>query len=296
MKTDLASCYIALLKGLRSYIDKSPADTVILGLSGGIDSAFCLALCVDALGADRVTAFALPSRYTADMSNQLAQQQCQQLNVKLHQLNIEPAVTEVRTLLQQVCGEVNDPQRISLQNIQSRIRGNTLMAISNELGSLLIATGNKSEYAMGYATLYGDMCGAYAPIKDVLKTLVYDLANWRNRIQAEINDADQLTMSSWIIPQAVIERPPTAELAPNQHDSDNLPAYEVLDDILHWWLHQRQSQEQIQQHHFPADTVDWVIKRLHQNEFKRRQAPPGTRITHCGFGRDYRSPICQVYF
>ena len=277
----LARDYLALLQGLHAYIHKSGSNGVMLGLSGGIDSAFCLALCVDAFGAEAVNAFALPSQYSSDLSNSLAEQQCQQLGVKLQTLNIQPAVDAVTQLLTQVAGEV-PVANISRQNIQARIRANALMAIANESSNLLIATGNKSEYAMGYATLYGDMCGAYAPIKDVYKTKVYQLSHWRNRISAAI-------------PAAVIAREPTAELMPQQKDSDSLPAYERLDAILYGLLEKGLTTSAIIQQGFDVDTVELVAQRLLANEFKRQQAPIGTRISNRAFGRDYRMPISKNY-
>lgn len=283
--SDLTQIYSALMLGLADYVKKSGFQQVILGLSGGIDSAFCLALAIDALGAKNVTAVLLPSQYTSDESNRLAKSQAENLNANYFSIPIQQAVNEINIGIQIPLKQLPDEQSITRQNIQSRIRGNTLMALSNELGCLLLATGNKSEYATGYATLYGDMSGTFAPIKDVYKTLVYRLSRWRN----------EFAQRTIILPE-VIQREPTAELAPNQKDRDSLPNYIELDTIIKLFIEKQMSIQQIVDNGHSKSTVQQVIKLIHTNEFKRRQAAPGTRITEKSFGRDYRMPINQGYF
>ena len=270
----------ALVVGTRDYCRKNGFEKVWLGLSGGIDSALVLAIAVDALGAENVTAVRLPSRYTADMSNDLAAEQCERQGVRMLTLPIEkPFEGYLETLASTFEGRDVDTTE---ENLQSRIRGATLMALSNKFGGLLLTTGNKSEYAVGYATIYGDMCGGYAPIKDVYKTDVFALARWRNTVDA-------------VIPQAVIDRPPSAELRENQKDQDSLPPYDVLDGILQRYVDGEQSRDEIVAAGFDAATVQRVLKLVRTSEWKRHQAAPGPKLTRRAFGRERRYPISNMY-
>lgn len=275
-----ARVYNALVLGVRDYYLKNHFKGILLGLSGGIDSALTLAIAVDAVGAEQVKAIMLPSRYSADLSKDLAQVQCERMSVGYDLISIEPAFEAFQAML---AGHLqDDPKHIAQQNMQARCRGIVLMALSNQTGHLLLTTGNKSEYAVGYATLYGDMCGGYAPLKDVYKTWVYRLAAYRNTV-------------SDVIPAAVIERAPTAELAPDQKDSDNLPPYEILDAILEAYVDQGEDADDLIEAGYDADTVRRVIKLLYQNEYKRRQSPPGPKVTIRAFGRDRRYPMTSGY-
>jgi NAD+ synthase (glutamine-hydrolysing) len=277
-----ATLYAALVRGTRDYIDKNGFGGVLLGLSGGIDSALTLALAVDALGSDRVTAVMMPTRYTSQLSLDGARAQAEQLGVDYHVIDIEATYQSfVDALTPAFAGK---PADTTEENLQSRTRGVILMALSNKHGRLLLATGNKSEMAVGYATLYGDMCGAYAPLKDVYKTVVYRLSRWRNVHAAGQGDGD------WI-PAAVIERPPSAELRDNQTDQDSLPAYDELDAILGGFIEAEQSQAEIVALGHNAETVRRVVRLVLQNEFKRRQSAPGPRVTTRAFGRERRYPI-----
>ena len=270
-----AILYTGLVRGVRDYVGKNGFKDVQLGLSGGIDSALTLAVAVDALGAEHVTAAMLPSRYTSELSLREAHAQAQALGVRYLDLPIETGFEAFDGTLNKACGELSD---LTAQNIQARTRGVLLMALSNQTGALLLTTGNKSEMAVGYATLYGDMCGAYAPLKDVYKTQVYRLARWRNT-QGEV------------IPPAVIERAPSAELRAEQTDQDSLPPYDILDGILARYIEGAQSQVEIVAAGFDADTVHRVVRMVLVNEFKRRQAAPGPRVSTCAFGRERRYPI-----
>jgi len=277
-----ATLYAALVRGTRDYIDKNGFGGVLLGLSGGIDSALTLALAVDALGAQRVAAVMMPTRHTSQLSLDGARTQAEQLGVDYHVIDIEATYQSfVDALTPAFAGK---PADTTEENLQSRTRGVMLMALSNKHGRLLLATGNKSEMAVGYATLYGDMCGAYAPLKDVYKTVVYRLSRWRNAHAAAQGDAD------WI-PVAVIERPPSAELRDNQTDQDSLPPYDELDAILGRFIEAEQAQAEIVAQGFAADTVRRVVRLVLQNEFKRRQSAPGPRVTTRAFGRERRYPI-----
>ena len=270
------SVYAALVNGVRDYVGKNGFPGVVLGLSGGIDSALTLAVAVDALGAERVEAVMMPFRYTSEMSLEDAAEQAGRLGVRYRVLPIEPMYESfMATLDQEFAGLSADKTE---ENLQARIRGVLLMAISNKRGSLVLTTGNKSEMAVGYSTLYGDMAGGFDVLKDVPKTLVFRLANYRNAM-------------SPVIPVRVIERPPSAELAPGQKDQDSLPPYDELDQILERYIERDQSQEQIVAAGFERSVVARVIRMVDLNEYKRRQAPIGVRITQRGFGRDRRYPI-----
>jgi len=275
-----ASVYQALVLGVRDYVRKNGFQGAVLGLSGGIDSALTLAVAVDALGADQVEAVAMPSRFTAEMSNTDAAQQARNLGVRFRSIPIEPAFT---TFLQMLEPEFKGlPMDVTEENIQARSRGVVLMAISNKTGRLLLTTGNKSEMSVGYATLYGDMAGGFAPLKDVYKTWVFRLARWRNR------DAE-------VIPQRVIERPPSAELRADQQDTDSLPPYDILDAILERYVEWDQGVAEIVAQGFEADLVRRVATMVDRNEYKRRQAPPGIKISRRAFGRDRRYPITNAF-
>ncbi len=274
------SIYRALVVGVRDYVRKNGFEGAVLGLSGGIDSALTLAVAVDALGAEQVEALLMPSRYTAHMSNEDAVVQARNLGVRHRVIPIEPAFN---TFLDMLSDEFAGSQRdVTEENIQARCRGILLMAVSNKKGKILLTTGNKSEMSVGYATLYGDMAGGYAPLKDVPKLMVYRLAEYVNRARE-------------IIPRRVIERPPTAELAPNQRDSDSLPPYEVLDEILARYVELDQGVAEIIAAGFDEAEVRRVVRLVDRNEYKRRQAPPGVKITRRAFGRDRRYPLTNGF-
>ena len=276
-----ALAWRAVVRGTRDYCHKNGFQKAWLGLSGGIDSSLVLAIAVDALGAENVIAVRMPSRYTADLSNDLAQEQCDAMGVQLISLPIEkPFQGYLDTLAETFAGK---PVDTTEENLQSRTRGALLMALSNKFGGLVLTTGNKSEYAVGYATIYGDMCGGYAPIKDLYKTEVFALARWRN------------TVGDRVVPEAVIERPPSAELRDNQKDQDSLPPYDVLDAILLRHVDQEQSREEIVAAGFDAATVDKVLKLVRIGEWKRHQAAPGPKVSRRAFGRERRYPITNGY-
>lgn len=280
-----ATLYAALVRGVRDYIDKNGFGGVLLGLSGGIDSGLTLALAVDALGPQRVTAVMMPMRYTSQLSLDGARGQAERLGVDYHVIGIEPTYASFMAALSPLFG--GKKPDTTEENLQSRTRGVMLMALSNKHGRLLLATGNKSEMAVGYATLYGDMCGAYAPLKDVYKTEVYRLSRWRNEAERrETGDAN-----AWVIPPAVIERPPSAELRDNQTDQDSLPPYDELDAILARFIEDEQSQAEIIAAGYDENTVHRVVRLVLVNEFKRRQSAPGPRVTTRAFGRERRYPI-----
>ena len=280
-----ALLYAALVRGVRDYIDKNGFGGVLLGLSGGIDSALTLALAVDALGPDRVTAVMMPMRYTSQLSLDGARGQAERLGVEYHVIGIEPTYDAFMTALTPLFG--GKKPDTTEENLQSRTRGVMLMALSNKHSRLLLATGNKSEMAVGYATLYGDMCGAYAPLKDVYKTEVYRLARWRNETEAR----ETGNIGDWAIPPEVIERPPSAELRDNQTDQDSLPPYDELDAILARFIEEEQSQAEIIAAGYNENTVHRVVRLVLVNEFKRRQSAPGPRVTTRAFGRERRYPI-----
>ncbi|MGD0493758.1 MAG: NAD+ synthase [Steroidobacteraceae bacterium] len=274
------SVYGALVQGTRDYVDKHRFPGVVLGLSGGVDSALTLCIAVDALGADRVHAVAMPSRYTSQMSKDDAAEQASWLKVKHSEISIEGMFEATLTALKdEFAGR---PADTAEENIQSRCRGVLLMAISNKTGRMLLTTGNKSEMAVGYATLYGDMAGGFAPIKDCSKLLVYRLCAWRNA-------------QSRAIPARVIERPPSAELRPDQKDTDSLPPYEILDPILEAFIEEDLSVDQIAARGFDRQVVGRILDLVKRNEYKRRQAPPGVRVSGRAFGRDWRYPITSGY-
>jgi NAD+ synthase (glutamine-hydrolysing) len=277
---ELTSIYQALVLGARDYVNKNGFRGVVLGLSGGIDSALTLALAVDALGADRVEAVMMPFRYTAQMSVEDAAEQSRCLGVSHKVISIEPIFEAfMQSLAPEFEGLAADTTE---ENMQARCRGVLLMSISNKKGCLVLTTGNKSEMAVGYSTLYGDMAGGFDVLKDVPKTLVYELSRYRNKL-------------SPAIPQRVIERPPSAELAPDQKDEDSLPPYDVLDRILELYIEDDQSAEDIIAQGMDREQVEWVLRLVDLNEYKRRQAPIGVRISRRGFGRDRRYPITSAW-
>ena len=272
----IALNYQVLTLALQDYVNKNHFQGGLVGLSGGIDSALALTLAVDALGADRVQAVMMPSKYTSDMSLQDAAALASNLGVKYSIIEIEPLMSAFEASLSELFMDTH--KDATEENIQSRIRGTLLMALSNKFGSMVISTGNKSEMAVGYATLYGDMAGGYAPFKDVAKTMVYELCEYRNTLSEDI-------------PRRIITRPPSAELAPDQVDEDSLPPYPVLDKILQMFVEQDATMEQIVAEGFDEETVAKVIKMVFRNEYKRRQAPPGVKITQRAFGKDRRYPM-----
>ena len=275
-----AAIYQALVLGTRDYVSKHGFPGVVLGLSGGIDSALVLSIAVDALGADRVRAVMMPTRYTSDMSLQDAREQAVLLGVPYDVLPIEPIYEATVGVLAEVFrGHKPD---VTEENIQARSRGMVLMAISNKTGAMLLTTGNKSEMSVGYATLYGDMAGGFAPIKDCSKTLVYRLARYRNE-------------RARVIPERVIEREPSAELRDDQKDTDSLQPYDVLDPILEGFIEKNLSVDEIAALGYDHDTVGRILELVKRNEYKRRQAPPGIRISRRAFGRDWRYPITSGF-
>ncbi|KGP63435.1 NAD synthetase [Legionella norrlandica] len=278
--TKEALIYKALVCGTRDYVKKNNFPGVLLGLSGGIDSALTLAIAVDALGAEQVHAVLMPSRYTASISNEDALAQLKNLKVKHTTIPIEPVFQSMIKTLHPIFK--NSSPDITEENIQARIRGMLLMALSNKTGRMVLTTSNKSETAVGYATLYGDMAGGFAVLKDVLKTQVYELVKYRNEI-------------SPVIPERVITRPPSAELKPNQTDQDSLPDYSILDAIIMAYMEQNLSPSEIINKGFEPQTVNKVIQLIKRNEYKRRQAAPGIKISNLAFGKDWRYPITNGF-
>lgn len=275
-----ASVYRALVVALRDYVYKNNFPGVLLGLSGGVDSAIVLAIAVDALGADRVQAVMMPYEYTSQISLDDAREMAGIQGVKYSEMSIKPMVDAyAASLSESFKGRERDAAE---ENIQARVRGTLLMALSNKFGSMVVTTGNKSEMAVGYSTLYGDMAGGYAILKDVAKTLVYKLCQWRNQ-------------QSRVIPDRVITRPPSAELRPDQKDQDSLPDYAILDQIVELFMEQDRSPAEIVALGFLYADVTRVTKLLKINEYKRRQSPVGAKITRRGFGKDWRYPITSKY-
>ena len=275
-----AQVYDALVLGVKDYLNKNNFPGAIIGLSGGVDSALVLAIAVDALGADKVRAVMMPSRYTADISWIDAKQMADNLGVQYDEINIAPMVDAFDASLAPEFQGL--PIDATEENIQARVRGTLLMALSNKSGRIVLTTGNKSEMAVGYCTLYGDMAGGFAVIKDVAKTLVYRLCQYRNGIEA-------------VIPERILTRAPSAELRPDQKDQDSLPEYEVLDAILALYMEQDESIQSIIDRGFKAEDVEKVTRLIKINEYKRRQAPIGVRITQRAFGRDWRYPITNKF-
>ncbi|MFM1885386.1 MAG: hypothetical protein RL026_543 [Pseudomonadota bacterium] len=283
------SVYRALVLGVRDYVDKHRFPGVVMGLSGGVDSALTLAVAVDALGADRVQGVMMPSRFTSQMSRDDSAEQARTLGVAYSVIPIEGMfAATLDALAGQFAGL---PADTTEENIQARCRGLLLMAISNKTGRMLLTTGNKSEMAVGYATLYGDMNGGFAPIKDCSKMLVYRLCRYRNRLAQERGEYG----GAEVIPQRVIEREPTAELRADQKDSDSLPPYELLDAILEAFIEDDLSVDEIVARGFDRAVVGRVLDMVKRNEYKRRQAPPGIRVSRRAFGRDWRYPITNGY-
>ena len=285
----LAAIYQAMTMGLRDYVAKNRFPGVVIGLSGGIDSALSAAVAVDALGADAVHCIMMPSRYTSQASLDHAAECARLLGLRLDDIAIEPAVAAIEGMMAEMfAGREAD---VTEENIQARLRGLILMAASNKLGSMVLTTGNKSEMSVGYATLYGDMCGGYSVLKDVYKTAVFALSRWRNQAMP----AGGLGPAGRVIPEAVIDKPPSAELRHDQTDQDSLPPYDTLDDILEGLIEQERSIEEIAANGHDADTVRRISRMLDLAEYKRRQAPPGVKITSRAFGRDRRYPITNRF-
>ena len=284
-----ADVYHAMIVGLRDYVNANRFPGVVLGLSGGIDSALSAAVAVDALGADRVWCVMLPSRFTSRESLDDAAACARMLGVRLDTIPIEPAVGAFGSMLAPVF-EGRQPD-LTEENIQSRIRGVTLMALSNKFGHMLLTTGNKSEMSVGYATIYGDMAGGYSVLKDAYKTTVFELSRWRNANRPALG----LGGDGPVMPQRVIDKPPTAELRADQKDSDSLPPYDVLDPILHGLVEEELSVDAVAARGFDRDTVARIERLLHVAEYKRRQAPPGVKLGKRNFGRDRRYPITHAF-
>ena len=286
---DLTSIYHAMIVGLRDYVTRNRFPGVVLGLSGGIDSALSAAVAVDALGADKVWCVMMPSRFTSRDSLDDAAECARMLGVRLDTVPIEPAMDAFDTILAPLFeGRGRD---IAEENIQSRIRGVTLMALSNKFGPMLLTTGNKSEMSVGYATIYGDMAGGYSVLKDVYKTTVFQLSRWRNANRPRLGIADV----DAVMPERVIDKPPSAELRDNQKDQDSLPPYEVLDAILLDLIEEERSVDDVVAKGFDRDIVVKVERLLNIAEYKRRQAPPGVKIGRRSFGRDRRYPITHAF-
>jgi NAD+ synthase (glutamine-hydrolysing) len=279
---EIEEVYQALVLGVRDYVRKNGFKRVVIGLSGGIDSALTAAIALDALGPENVLGVFMPSPYTSQESGEDVAELVSRLCIELKTVTITPTFDAYRTSLAPLL-EGKQPDKTE-ENLQARIRGNILMALSNKFGHLVLTTGNKSELSVGYATLYGDMAGGFAVIKDVPKTMVYELARLRN-----------LRGTSPMIPKRILDRPPTAELKPNQKDEDSLPPYAILDPILQAYVEEDRSLEEIVDAGFDRATVARVIAMVDGSEFKRRQAPIGIKITHRAFGKDRRMPITNGY-
>ena len=281
--------YCAMVLAVRDYVDRNRFPGVVLGLSGGIDSAICAAIAADALGPDRVWCVMMPSRFTSQESLDDAAQCARLIGCRLDTIAIQPAVAGFDTML---AGSFADVEvDITEENLQSRIRGVTLMALSNKFGPMLLTTGNKSEMSVGYATIYGDMAGGYNPLKDAYKQTVFAISRWRNGKRPAIG----LGPDGPVIPQQIIDKPPSAELRPDQKDSDSLPPYEVLDPILTGLVEQEKSVDQLAGEGFDRATLVRIERLLHLAEYKRRQAPPGVKLGNRNFGRDRRYPITHAF-
>jgi NAD+ synthase len=281
--------YRAMVLGLRDYVDKNRFPGIVLGLSGGIDSAISAAVAADALGPERVHAVMMPSRYTSRHSLDDAAECARKLGIRLDEILIEPAVEAFGAMLRPIFAD--RPLDITEENIQSRIRGVLLMAISNKMGPMVLTTGNKSEMSVGYATLYGDMCGGYSVLKDVYKTAVFELCHWRNRNRPD----DFKGPPGEVIPERIITKPPSAELRADQKDEDSLPPYPVLDSILEGLVERDLSPRELVAQGYEPETVRKVSNLLDLAEYKRRQAPPGVKVTEKAFGRDRRYPITNAF-
>ena len=275
-----AQVYQALVLGVRDYIGKNGFPGALIGLSGGVDSALTLAIAVDAIGADKVRAVMMPSPYTAEISWLDSRDMAERIGVQYDEISINDCFSAFRNTLAETFKDVAEDT--TEENIQARIRGTMLMALSNKFGSIVLTTGNKSEMAVGYCTLYGDMAGGFAVIKDIAKTLVYRLCEYRNTI-------------SNVIPQRILTRPPSAELRPDQTDQDSLPPYEVLDAIMQMYMEENQSIADILAAGYRKEDVERVTRLIKINEYKRRQAPIGVRVTHRAFGRDWRYPVTSKF-
>ncbi len=284
-----ADIYSAMVLALRDYVDTNRFPGVVLGLSGGIDSAICAAIAADALGPERVWCVMLPSRFTGQLSLDLARECAEMIGCKLDTIPISPAVDAFDEMLSGTFADKDVD--ITEENVQSRIRGVTLMALSNKFGHMLLTTGNKSEMSVGYATIYGDMAGGYNPLKDAYKMTVFAISNWRNQHKPRFG----LGPDGPVIPQAIITRPPSAELRPDQKDSDSLPEYPVLDDILLGLVEQELSVDEVTARGHPREVVQRIERLLYIAEYKRRQAPPGVKLGTRNFGRDRRYPITNAF-
>ncbi len=285
----LASIYYAMMRGLRDYVEKNRFPGILVGLSGGIDSALTAVVAVDALGPARVRGVRLPSQFTSESSMVDAADTARLLNIRLDTLPIQESVAALEHAVGPLFAGL--PRDVAEENIQARVRGVLLMALSNKFGELLVTTGNKSEMSVGYSTLYGDMCGGYSVLKDIYKTEVYALARWRNDHRPEGAQGP----AGRTVPGSSISKAPTAELRPNQTDQDSLPPYDQLDAILTALIEEEQSVREIVARGFPHDMVVRVQRMLFSAEYKRRQAPPGVKITRKSFGRDRRYPITNAF-
>jgi len=274
--------YKALVLGTRDYIVKNGFKKVVIGLSGGIDSSLVACIAQDAIGPENVIGVSMPSQYTSAGTYADSKAVAENFGIEFHEIPVKPAFDAYRTVLERVFQGL--PEDVAEENLQARIRGNYLMALSNKHGWLVLTTGNKSEMAVGYCTLYGDMSGGFAVIKDVYKTRVYELARYRNALAGKK-----------LIPQSVLDRAPTAELRANQTDQDSLPAYEVLDEILIDYIEKHRSFKQILKKAGDEKVVRRVLRLVDQSEYKRRQSPPGVKITSRAFGKDWRLPITNKY-
>ena len=287
--SDIESIYQAMMLGLRDYVNKTGFPSVVIGLSGGVDSALTAAVAADALGPDRVHTIMMPSPYTSSHSLEDAKACAGAMGIRYEIVSIEPAMEAFRKMLLPLFG--NRPEDVTEENIQSRARGVTLMAVSNKLGGMVVTTGNKSEMAMGYATLYGDMCGGFNVLKDVYKTTVFELCKWRN---AHLPDG-AMGNKGRVIPERILAKPPSAELRPDQKDEDSLPPYPVLDSILKGLIERDLGAEELVKEGFDSTVVNRVWRLLEGAEYKRRQAPPGVKITSRLISRERRYPIVNGF-